>query len=53
VEAEAVDVRVVRLEVEAGQALEALVGGAEDFHGGRRLFGFAIKSRRAATGPLH
>jgi hypothetical protein len=32
VEPQAVDLGVVRLELEAGQALETLVGGAKDVH---------------------
>jgi hypothetical protein len=36
---------VLRLEVVAGEAIEALVGGAEDVHRARRICGFAIRSR--------
>jgi hypothetical protein len=41
VQSQAVDLGVVRLEVVAGKALEALVGGPEDVHSTARIFGFA------------
>src|SRR5512132_1090432 len=51
VKPQAVDLAVVGGEAVAGEAFEALVGGAEDVHRARRICGFALRSRPFV--PLH
>jgi hypothetical protein len=52
VEPQAVDLRIVRLEDVAGQALEALVRGAKDVHQRSLLNGFSIRARPPAAAHI-